>query len=480
MDPNRIQWIKAQLVKTFGKLKSANELTAGEKIGIDLNRDGKVEDWEKFGDLDGNGQIDVKDFERYYLGDKRRKVAIEKRSCFFRAAASFKYGGFRADNPIHTHMSALSSSAKPAWTEKAYAFLSGVLAYAVPRMGTMSNGQKLTWLLEVLGRRGVRYGAAGGDSIAKGLGAGGKKTLDCDTYGSAVAGMAHQLGIVTWNVAAPKHGFIRFKEKDGSIRNFDIWGRVSAAQRKIGWVRSSSYSDAIYKKMLKIKRYQIRSGIYLRSKTPAGMRSDAHSNAARELLKQNTPKGAVREAERAIELDPKNIFAYAVIIMAYEKMGNDEAVLIFCKKALRVDPKAAWVHSNLGDVYRRSSYPNKAVLAEGAYRKALRCDPRNSYANFCLGLIHLEKKQYRAAIGYLRRACAYARKKEDRDFYYLAEAYAGAGDLKRAHWAISRAIRLKPKEADHYRLRASIRLEIGWLVFAEADRKKYQALRRTR
>jgi TolB-like protein/Tfp pilus assembly protein PilF len=66
--------------------------------------------------------------------------------------------------------------------------------------------------------------------------------------------------------------------------------------------------------------------------------SYAHGNKAIILLSQGRPDEAIHEGERALTLDPANVFAYASLSWDYFYLGQFERSLEFSDKAIRLSP----------------------------------------------------------------------------------------------------------------------------------------------
>ena len=81
--------------------------------------------------------------------------------------------------------------------------------------------------------------------------------------------------------------------------------------------------------------------------------------------------------KKALELDPKNVYALNNLGDAYYKQGKYDLAISAYKKALEMDPKNVYALNNLGDAYLGQSEYNLAI---SAYKKALEMNPKNVYA----------------------------------------------------------------------------------------------------
>ena len=100
-------------------------------------------------------------------------------------------------------------------------------------------------------------------------------------------------------------------------------------------------------------------------------------------------ENAISVYSKAIENDPKNVFAYSNIAYAYEKMNKASKGMEYLLKATQVDPNDAVVWFDLGAAYAKQNQNLKAIEC---YEKSFSLNPK--YYKSCLSLaISYEKKR---------------------------------------------------------------------------------------
>ena len=106
-----------------------------------------------------------------------------------------------------------------------------------------------------------------------------------------------------------------------------------------------------------------------------------HSNraVAYDELKQYSE--AVKDWDKAIELDPQDVNAHSNLGLAFYHQGKFEKAVAASQQAIRLDPKSADAHHNLGNAL---SDQGKLPEAIDAYRKTVELDPKNAAAHYDL------------------------------------------------------------------------------------------------
>jgi len=87
------------------------------------------------------------------------------------------------------------------------------------------------------------------------------------------------------------------------------------------------------------------------------------------LYFNNKKKDAIKEFEKIIKQDPKNIFSYGYIATIYGEMNQVDEAIDYSKKALEIDPNVAAIHLLLGAAYYKN---NQAALGFQETFEALR------------------------------------------------------------------------------------------------------------
>jgi tetratricopeptide (TPR) repeat protein len=151
--------------------------------------------------------------------------------------------------------------------------------------------------------------------------------------------------------------------------------------------------------------------------------------------------GGIISDERARALHFNNLGARALT-----RGEHVDAVRQF-NRALQIDPRLSYVWGNLGTAYARLDDPERAEMA---YRQALRVDSFDSTAVKQLGRLYESLGEERLAEHYFERAQRLRHQNPYRQFYDGLDAMA-EGDLARAVQLLQRAVRAQPSEM-HFHL----------------------------
>jgi len=157
--------------------------------------------------------------------------------------------------------------------------------------------------------------------------------------------------------------------------------------------------------------------------------------------------GAISMYKKAIEVNPKDAYAYNGLGNAYSDMElYDEAIAAF-NKAIELDPKFAYAYNGLGNAYSDMELYDEAIAA---YSKAIELDPKYATAYKNLGATYRDMKRYDEAIAAFNKAIELDPKYAT-IYYNLGRLYSD--DMKRYDEAIAafnKAIELDPKYAYPY------------------------------
>ncbi|MFH1710136.1 MAG: tetratricopeptide repeat protein [bacterium] len=75
------------------------------------------------------------------------------------------------------------------------------------------------------------------------------------------------------------------------------------------------------------------------------------------LYFNNKKKEAIKEFEKIIKQDPKNVFSYGYIATIYGEMNEVDETIDYAKKALEIDTNIAAIHLLLGTAYYKKGRP---------------------------------------------------------------------------------------------------------------------------
>jgi tetratricopeptide (TPR) repeat protein len=147
---------------------------------------------------------------------------------------------------------------------------------------------------------------------------------------------------------------------------------------------------------------------------------------------------AVKNLERAIELDPRYMKAYDNLGLCYEALGRFDAAQRSWEEAIRLNgeqqAKSPWPALNLGLLLTRLDELDEA---ETRFRESLASDPRFPQARYQLGITLEKKGRLAEAMAELEEAArldpAYPEPQ-----YALSRLYRRAGDKEKADRALQR------------------------------------------
>jgi tetratricopeptide (TPR) repeat protein len=133
--------------------------------------------------------------------------------------------------------------------------------------------------------------------------------------------------------------------------------------------------------------------------------SDANAYVGRGTLLTRTGRHAAALADltRAIEIAPRYAEAYAKRCFVSMMLDRPPQAAIDCERAVALDPRHRDAHTNLGVVYAALA---RYQDAEASYQRALAIDPGNGDANYNYGVLMAVTGRAAAARRPLQIACA--------------------------------------------------------------------------
>lgn len=190
---------------------------------------------------------------------------------------------------------------------------------------------------------------------------------------------------------------------------------------------------------------------------------DQHLRRSIELEKQGDLRGAIKEQELALEVDPRNVQANINLISLYARVGDPDAadkryqesvrlnpnradayynygVFLFMqgkseeaerayRQALQINSNYAEAHNNLGFLLEKQGKTEEA-LAE--YEAALKSQPNYHPAHYNIATILARQGKYGASIEHLLRTLEPEDESTPAYLYALAVAYEREGDTQSA------------------------------------------------
>jgi tetratricopeptide (TPR) repeat protein len=98
--------------------------------------------------------------------------------------------------------------------------------------------------------------------------------------------------------------------------------------------------------------------------------------------------------QSSVLLNPDNYSAWRDLGINYCKLEQYELAIDSLKKAINLDPKSAYPHTYLGNVYQ---YQGKHELAIASYQKAIDLDSQLASTRSCLGYLYLSHGDFEKA-----------------------------------------------------------------------------------
>jgi tetratricopeptide (TPR) repeat protein len=180
--------------------------------------------------------------------------------------------------------------------------------------------------------------------------------------------------------------------------------------------------------------------------------AEIETNVAKAYIAFGVPQKAEELLERAFQLNPSSPEPARVLAWLFEREGRvDEAVQTLSDVAAAL-PEDFTVHLALGQLLARIG---RVEEAEQNFLRMVDLTPNQASGHVVLARFYLEAAHKPdEAKGAAQRAVDLAPTAEN--YFLLAEACYGSGDLQHASAAIERAIALEPDRVEYHRLRDAI------------------------
>ncbi|HEY9784837.1 MAG TPA: tetratricopeptide repeat protein [Candidatus Obscuribacterales bacterium] len=188
------------------------------------------------------------------------------------------------------------------------------------------------------------------------------------------------------------------------------------------------------------------------------------------LTRKKRYEEAIDCLTRAIELDPKNAYAYVMRGRAHYHGAdsNLDAALKDLKKAVALDPHVRDGQFYLGVAYSTQSMTGKAL---DCLNKAIKLDPDNANIYFFRSGVYSALKQHKKSIddmsSYIR-----LKPRDSVGFLGRAAAYEQVGQYQKAIEDYTSALKIKADDLRAYSLRAALYVKLRKLPLAIADYSK--------
>ncbi len=145
------------------------------------------------------------------------------------------------------------------------------------------------------------------------------------------------------------------------------------------------------------------------------------------------------EAEMTVSANPKNPIAYFNRGVANRCLGNYDAAIKDYNKAIELDPEFYKAYYNRGVIYYQSE---NIELAEQDILKVLEINPEVHYAHFFFGLICYDKKDFAKALEAFSQAIE-LNPKYTKAYQYRAKTFEKLGEKENAELDLKKLEEIK-------------------------------------
>jgi tetratricopeptide (TPR) repeat protein len=171
---------------------------------------------------------------------------------------------------------------------------------------------------------------------------------------------------------------------------------------------------------------------------PPDMKADDLNETARAAMGNGDFTQAVQLLKRAVDVDPKNKYAWNNLGLAYLSLRQGDNAVAAFKKALDVNPYDEFAYNNLGRAYWQDRKYDQAVEA---FHKQLENNPLDKFAHANLGAMYAEWHKYDLAAPELEKAASLTPNDASLQVS-LGDAYLNLGQDDKALAAFDRAIEI--------------------------------------
>lgn len=166
--------------------------------------------------------------------------------------------------------------------------------------------------------------------------------------------------------------------------------------------------------------------------------SDEHNSRGIELADRGWLDEAIREFQKAIELDPRSAHAHDNLATVYSEKKLYREALREYLSAIELEPDSATAHYNLACFLATHG----ADMAISEYREAIQLDPKYPDAHLNLGLTYADEDRIEEAMKELERAIELD-PKDPFPRHELAALLMDEGDYRSAISQLKEVIRLE-------------------------------------
>src|SRR5262252_8287446 len=171
---------------------------------------------------------------------------------------------------------------------------------------------------------------------------------------------------------------------------------------------------------------------------PADMKADELVESARAAGDAGNLTVAEALLKRAIEIDPKNKFAWNNLGLVYMQTRQDDLAVAAFQKQIEVNPYDEYAYNNLGRVYWNDRKYEEAVKA---FNKQIENNPLDKFAHSNLGAMYSEWHKYDLAAPELEKAASLTPDSAELQVS-LGDAYLNLGQDDKALATFDHAVEL--------------------------------------
>jgi len=219
-------------------------------------------------------------------------------------------------------------------------------------------------------------------------------------------------------------------------------GKVLAVKATTVTVRIDNTTGTVVKNQLaRIHSGPVRTNSPLPSATPSADHPDPDRTRGDAQFAKGDWQTAIVSYSRAIKTNPRDALALFQRARCYFRIGNNDAVIADCSKAIPLGP------AYLAEVFvlRGGAYSHKKNFAAALtdYKKAAEIDPRSGRIRAFCGIAQFQMKQFKAALDDLKKAIELDPKLAFA-YYHRGFTYEQLGDATGAIADWEKAIQLSP------------------------------------
>ena len=199
-------------------------------------------------------------------------------------------------------------------------------------------------------------------------------------------------------------------------------------------------------------------------------RAAFYSNRGNSYKDQKKTELALKDYEKAIQINPKNAIAYYNRGLLYQEQKKWDLALHDYNKAIQINPKNGDVYNNRGLIYNEQK--QKRDLALHDYNKAIQINPKNEKAYYNRGNLYQDQKKWDLALHDYNKAI------QINSNYAIAYNNRGVTYQNQKKWDLAltdfnKAIQINPNLADPYSNQGNVyynqkKLELAFAAYNKA------------